>query len=124
VRKIKLHDDTVFKAHSKSTALFSSNTCKQLHRGLEAAMTEGTGAKAARGIRPKVPLAGKTGTTDNGRDAWFVGYTREVTLVVWFGRDSNRPISSDASGGNVAAPTAVNIFDALDRLYRLTAPTF
>ena len=50
------------------------------------------------------PVAGKTGTTNNGTDVWFVGYTPTVIAGFWFGYDTPRPISSDASGGRLAAP--------------------
>lgn len=48
--------------------------------------------------------AGKTGTTDDGRDAWFVGLTPEVTAGVWIGFDRPRTIVEDATGGDLAAP--------------------
>src|SRR5690606_6986145 len=47
----------------------------------------GTGRKAAFGW----PAAGKTGTTQNSRDAWFVGYTANLTTGVWFGNDNGSP---------------------------------
>jgi 1A family penicillin-binding protein len=48
------------------------------------------------------PAAGKTGTTDEGRDAWFVGYTPDLVAGVWVGDDDNRP--SRREGGSAAAP--------------------
>jgi 1A family penicillin-binding protein len=50
------------------------------------------------------PAAGKTGTTDGGTDAWFVGYTPEFVTGVWIGFDRPAPIVGDASGGRIAAP--------------------
>jgi penicillin-binding protein 1A len=50
------------------------------------------------------PAAGKTGTTNEGADAWFVGYTPELAAGVWIGYDQPRPISAEASGGDLAAP--------------------
>ena len=52
----------------------------------------------------QVPSAGKTGTTNQGADAWFVGYTPEVVSGVWIGFDSPRAIIEDATGGRLAAP--------------------
>ena len=49
-------------------------------------------------------VAGKTGTTNNGTDVWFVGYTPTIIAGFWFGYDTPRPISADASGGRLAAP--------------------
>ncbi|HEU4564465.1 MAG TPA: PBP1A family penicillin-binding protein [Gemmatimonadaceae bacterium] len=50
------------------------------------------------------PIAGKTGTTNNGADVWFVGYTPSLVAGVWFGYDTPRAITGDASGGRLAAP--------------------
>ena len=50
------------------------------------------------------PVAGKTGTTNDGNDVWFVGYTPTLVAGVWFGYDTPRPIARAASGGRLAAP--------------------
>ncbi len=69
---------------------------------LEDVIKRGTGRNAAvKGIE----LAGKTGTTNDGVDAWFCGYSPSVTTITWYGRDDNRPIGRHATGGSVAAPT-------------------
>jgi 1A family penicillin-binding protein len=61
----------------------------------------GTGVRAA-GFRG--PVAGKTGTTNNATDAWFVGYTPDVVGAVWIGYDRPSPLGSAATGGGFAAP--------------------
>ena len=48
------------------------------------------------------PVAGKTGTTNNSRDAWFVGYTPDILILVWVGYDSGASIH--ASGAGAAMP--------------------
>ncbi|KZL21830.1 Penicillin-binding protein 1A [Pseudovibrio axinellae] len=50
------------------------------------------------------PVAGKTGTTNDERDAWFVGFTPELTVGVFVGYDTPRPMGRGATGGQVAAP--------------------
>ena len=50
------------------------------------------------------PVAGKTGTTNNATDAWFVGYTNDVVSSVWIGYDTPSPLGSAATGGGFAAP--------------------
>ncbi|MCB1508744.1 MAG: penicillin-binding protein, partial [Hyphomicrobiaceae bacterium] len=55
----------------------------------------GTGRRAALEGRP---AAGKTGTTQENRDAWFVGYTANLTAGVWIGRDDNRPMEGVTGG--------------------------
>ncbi|GAA9251525.1 transglycosylase domain-containing protein [Helicobacter pylori] len=49
-------------------------------------------------------VAGKTGTSNNNIDAWFIGFTPTLQSVIWFGRDDNTPISKGAAGGVVSAP--------------------
>lgn len=48
------------------------------------------------------PAAGKTGTSDNHRDGWFVGYTPNTVLGVWMGRDDNQPVNKLSGGGEPA----------------------
>jgi penicillin-binding protein 1A len=55
-------------------------------------------------------IAGKTGTTNNGTDVWFVGYTPNLVAAVWFGYDDPHQISYDASGGRLAAPAWAEFF--------------
>jgi penicillin-binding protein 1A len=73
---------------------------------LQGAVESGTGAKA------KVlewPVGGKTGTTDDYTDAWFIGFDPEITLGVWVGRDQKKPIGPGQTGTEAALPLWVEI---------------
>jgi len=70
---------------------------------LQDVMTYGT-AKGLKKFSQERPSAGKTGTTDDYRDAWFVGYTPQVVTGVWVGHDKPRPGGKGFTGGAVAAP--------------------
>ena len=70
---------------------------------LQDVLTRGTGT-AVRESGFKAPAAGKTGTTSDGADTWFVGYTPEIVAAVWMGFDRTRPIMAKATGGRLAAP--------------------
>jgi len=70
---------------------------------LQSVVDYGTG-KVVREHGVKGLVAGKTGTTNSGTDVWFVGYTPTIVAAFWFGFDNPAPISSDASGGRLAAP--------------------
>ncbi|HXY39150.1 MAG TPA: penicillin-binding transpeptidase domain-containing protein, partial [Vicinamibacteria bacterium] len=70
---------------------------------LEEAVERGTGT-AVRSAGFDGRAAGKTGTTNDATDAWFVGYTPSMTAAVWIGFDDPRPITALASGGRLAAP--------------------
>ncbi|HEY5409089.1 MAG TPA: PBP1A family penicillin-binding protein [Caulobacteraceae bacterium] len=66
----------------------------QMVRMLEGVITRGTGRRAALGR----PAAGKTGTSQAWRDAWFVGFTPELVAGVWVGNDDDRPMNKVAGG--------------------------
>jgi penicillin-binding protein 1A len=55
--------------------------------------------------------AGKTGTTNDGTDAWFVGYDPQVVGTVWIGFDRPQPIMAKATGGRLAAPVWARIME-------------
>lgn len=64
----------------------------------------GTGASARRAVPSTVPIAGKTGTTNDNTDVWFVGMTPELVAGVWLGFDRPQTITPGAVGGTLAAP--------------------
>ena len=68
---------------------------------MRSVLNEGTGA-GARAAGFTLDAAGKSGTTNDLRDAWFVGFTPELLTVVWVGFDDNQPVS--LSGGQAALP--------------------
>ncbi|MDB4950629.1 MAG: penicillin-binding protein family [Gemmatimonadetes bacterium] len=68
------------------------------------AAERGTGREARRRLPARVPMAGKTGTTDDATDTWYVGFTPEMVTAVWVGFDTPRPLGSVAFGGTTAAP--------------------
>ncbi len=82
-----------------------------VHSMLESAIEEGTGwVVRARGV--SVPMAGKTGTTNDNVDAWFVGYTPTLVAAVWVGHDERRPLGSRGSGSALAAPIWAEFYRA------------
>ena len=65
----------------------------------------GTATAVRRYLPPELPVAGKTGTTDDNTDVWFVGITPEIVAGVWLGFDRPRPIAEKGvAGGSLAAP--------------------
>jgi 1A family penicillin-binding protein len=75
----------------------------QMTSMLRDVVERGTGT-AARTMGVRGPIAGKTGTTDDYRDAWFVGFSTKVVVAVWVGFDQPAPIGNEAYGARVALP--------------------
>jgi len=61
-------------------------------------------AKSLHGFSLERPAAGKTGTTDDYRDAWFIGYTSQLITGVWAGYDKPKPMGRGFTGGAICAP--------------------
>ena len=78
---------------------------------MEGVVQRGTGA-IIRQILPNVPMAGKTGTTNDEKDAWFVGYTPDLVVGVFIGYDTPRPMGKGMTGGHVAAPIFAHFMKA------------
>jgi membrane peptidoglycan carboxypeptidase len=82
---------------------FETNQVGVLNGALQRVVGEGTGRAAGIGR----PVAGKTGTTSDNRDAWFVGYTPQVATAVWVGYDPAQPMSNvhgrSVTGGSFPA---------------------
>jgi penicillin-binding protein 1A len=76
---------------------------------LRGVVQRGTAAKAA---SLNWPLGGKTGTTDDYTDAWFVGFDPDITIGVWVGLDQKKPIGSNMTGAEAALPIWMDIMKA------------
>ncbi len=92
-----------------------------LDAALQAVVREGTARSLAEEFPRSWPLAGKTGTSNDRRDAWFAGYAGDRLVVVWVGADDNRPVGLTGSSG--ALPVWRDLFvnvspPALPRLPR------
>lgn len=61
------------------------------------------------------PVAGKTGTTNEEKDAWFVGFTPDLTVGVFVGYDTPKPMGRGATGGQVAAPIFIDFMQAAQK---------
>ena len=91
------------RAAPSRSAVLDAGVAFLVTKVLRDAVERGSGARVWRaGFRGTA--AGKTGTTNDGTDAWFVGYTPELAAGVWIGFDTPRPITRGATGGRLAAP--------------------
>lgn len=85
----------------------SRNSIEEMLGMMRGVITRGTASQAFR--NHPVSVVGKTGTTQNYRDAWFFAVTPHIAIGVWLGRDDNQPMSGGISGGRTAAPIAASI---------------
>jgi len=85
------------------TRVLSAASAFQMVMMLQDVLDRGTGTAArARGVR--FPAGGKTGTTDDFKDAWFVGFSSSIVAGVWVGLDQPAPIGPDGYGARYALP--------------------
>ena len=80
-------------------------TAYQITSMMEGVVERGTGKKM---LALGKPVAGKTGTTNDERDAWFVGFTPDLTVGVYIGYDNPKPMGKGRTGGELAAPVVAD----------------
>jgi 1A family penicillin-binding protein len=93
-----LGDDTPMFAQRSGIQerVIAESAARQLTYMMSVAVARGTGQRAQ---LPDRPVAGKTGTTNSQRDAWFIGFTADYVAGVWMGYDDNTPLSGVTGGG-------------------------
>jgi len=87
--------------------ILDPHTAYQMTSILEGVVQRGT-ATNVKQIVPGTPLAGKTGTTNESKDTWFVGYSPDLVVGVYVGYDTPKPMGKSATGGQVSAPIFAN----------------
>ena len=94
VKVLNQKGEVLEEAHPKSEQVLKKSTANNLTSMLMGVIARGTGTRANIGR----PAAGKTGTTDNYQDAWFVGYVPDLVTGVWVGCDDNARMGSMTGG--------------------------
>jgi penicillin-binding protein 1B len=101
IRRVRAGDRTVEPQPADGPRIARDTTTFLVTNMMRSVLNEGTGA-SARGAGFALDAAGKSGTTNDLRDAWFVGFTPELLAVVWVGFDDNTPLG--LSGTQAALP--------------------
>ncbi len=89
------------KIESNRTRIMDPITAYQLTSMMEGVVKRGTAKKA---IKLPVPVAGKTGTTNDSRDVWFIGFTSNIVAGCYIGYDQPRPMGKHAYGSSLCGP--------------------
>ncbi len=113
VRRIEAADGTVLWSADVAPmdTVMDPRDAFQVTDMLRGVVDAGT-ARVLRDMGVRGQVAGKTGTTNNAEDVWFVGYTPTLVAGVWFGYDTPRPVAPDASGGRLGAPAWGDFYGA------------
>lgn len=121
IRKITDKDGTIIELNRPSSEQkISPQVCYVMIDLLRSVVDGGTGYEIKKYYRG--PAAGKTGTTDNHSDAWFIGFTPNYTAGIWVGFDDNQRIFPGATGGVVSAPIWGEIMAKIDTLTNTDFP--
>ncbi len=96
--------DTVYKAAHLEREMFKPAAAWLTSATLEKVLISGSAARARSDLNFKLPAAGKTGTTNDFKDAWFIGYTSTLTCGVWVGLDRPATIMRKGYGSALALP--------------------
>jgi len=106
----KIEDFSGHRLHERffrSIQKYSPKTIYPLVDMMKGVIEGGTG-RSVRRMGFDRPAGGKTGTTNDGKDAWFIGFSKELSTSVWVGKDNNEPMTDvngrEMTGGRGAAP--------------------
>ncbi len=103
IRAVDASGSVAFANEVERKRIVSEESAFQALTMLEDVVDYGT-ASAARGMGVRGPLGGKTGTTSDFKDAWFVGFSSSIVVGVWVGYDQPRSIGANAYGARIALP--------------------
>jgi len=106
----------IYRAEHTSARALDPGATWMTSRLMEAVLIQGTAA-SARSLGFKLPAAGKTGTTNDYKDAWFLGYTSTLTCGVWVGFDQPTTIIPHGYGAALALPIWVQVMNKAAQHY-------
>jgi penicillin-binding protein 1B len=113
IREVTTQDGKPLKRYPLAVEqAFAAEPMYLLTAAMQGVVREGTAQSLKNWLPPEIAVAGKTGTTDEQRDAWFAGFTGDRLAIVWLGYDDNR--AARLSGAGAALPVWGELMASLD----------
>lgn len=103
----------IYQSEPQSKEIFSPQTASIMNDFLQEVVRAGTGRCA---LALGVPVGGKTGTTQEYKDAWFVGFTADYTCGVWVGYDKGKTLGKGETGGRIACPFWLSLMQGISHV--------
>ena len=94
----------IYQAQVQTVPVLDKEVAYTMAQALRGVITNGTANSAVYRAGFTLPAGGKTGTTSDYHDVWFIGFTHDLVAGVWMGFDAPQKITGNAQGGKLAAP--------------------
>ncbi len=102
----------LYKNTNPARRIMSPQIAFLIQDAMREVITDGTGIRANRALRRR-DLSGKTGTSNDGRDAWFAGFNKRLVAIVWVGYDGHTPLGPKEEGSRTALPIWIEFMRAV-----------
>ena len=113
------HDRIIYQYQPEGRRVFTPQVARQVTGMMENVIGFGTGAPVRQVYNFQAPAAGKTGTTNDYKDAWFEGFTTHLVAGVWIGYDTPREIMAGGYGAQVALPVWATVMKQAQASYEM-----
>jgi penicillin-binding protein 1A len=117
VRVLDDKDRVIYQYQPEGHRVFTPQVARQVTGMLQNVLDFGTGAPVRQEYGFHAPAAGKTGTTNDYKDAWFEGFTTNLVAGVWIGYDTPRPVMTGGYAARVALPVWANVMNQMTMTY-------
>jgi penicillin-binding protein 1A len=112
-------DRVLYENQGEAHRVFTSQVARQVTGMMQNVLDFGTGTPVRQEFGFTAPAAGKTGTTNDYKDAWFEGFTTHLVAGAWIGYDQPREIMSSGYGARVALPVWANVMKQMQGSYAM-----
>jgi penicillin-binding protein 1A len=113
-------DNIIYSFQPEGRRVFTAQVARQVTGMMQNVLDFGTGTPVREQFGFSAPAAGKTGTTNDYKDALFIGFTSHLVAGVWIGYDTPREIMPGGYGATVALPVWANVMKQMTGTYQMT----